>query len=104
MTDAGKLAAAGVEFFILPDNTAHIALEAPGDPFPTPGLHIAEALAEQAVQEDYQKITILGTNWTMKGLVYPRALGRRGVGWEVPEEGGRSKVHSRDHLPRALPW
>ena len=41
MADARKLAAAGADFFVLPDNTAHIALESPGDPFPIPCLHIA---------------------------------------------------------------
>jgi aspartate racemase len=93
MADAAKLAAAGADFFILPDNTAHIALEAPGDPLPIPGLHIAEVLADQAVQKNYQKIAILGTNWTMTGSVYPRALGRRGLGWEVPEEADRRLIH-----------
>jgi aspartate racemase len=31
--DAAKLAAAGADFFILPDNTAHIALEESGERF-----------------------------------------------------------------------
>src|ERR671912_696690 len=39
MADARKLAAAGADFFVLPDNTAHIALEAPGEAFPIPCLH-----------------------------------------------------------------
>ena len=43
MRDADKLAAAGADFFVCPDNTAHIALESPGEPFPIPCLHIAEA-------------------------------------------------------------
>ena len=47
-TDAEKLAAAGADFFVCPDNTAHIALESPGEPFPIPGLHIGEVVAEQA--------------------------------------------------------
>lgn len=91
--DAAKLAAAGADFFILPDNTAHIALEAPGDPFPIPGLHIAEVLADQAVHKSYRKIAILGTNWTMMGPVHPGAFGRRGLDWEVPEEADRSLIH-----------
>ena len=36
------------DFFVCPDNTAHIALESPGEPFPIPGLHIGEVVAEQA--------------------------------------------------------
>src|SRR3954466_3191578 len=42
MRDMPKLAAAGADFFVCPDNTAHIALEAPGAPFPIPCLHIGE--------------------------------------------------------------
>src|SRR6185503_308764 len=33
MEDARKLAAAGCDFFVCPDNTAHIALESQGEPF-----------------------------------------------------------------------
>ncbi|HEV2816173.1 MAG TPA: amino acid racemase [Allosphingosinicella sp.] len=93
MADARKLAAAGADFFVLPDNTAHIALEAPGDPFPIPCLHIGEVVAEQAVRDGRGKIAILGTDWTMTGPVYPGALGRRGLGWEIPEEADRRVIH-----------
>jgi aspartate racemase len=91
--DMCKLAAAGADFFICPDNTAHIALEAPGDDFPLPALHIGEVVAEQALRDGRRKVGILGTNWTMTGPVYPGALGRRGIGWGVPNEEDRQTVH-----------
>ena len=84
MEDAKKLAAAGADFFVLPDNTAHIAMESTGDPFPIPGLHIGEVVAEQAAKDGRRKVGILGTKYTMNGPVYPGALGRRGIGWAVP--------------------
>lgn len=93
MADAAKLAAAGADFFVLPDNSAHIALEAPGDPFPIPCLHIGEVVAGEAARTGYRKIGILGTDWTMTGPVYPGALGRRGLGWEVPDEADRATIH-----------
>lgn len=93
MADARKLAAAGADFFVLPDNTAHIALEAPGDPFPIPCLHIAEVVADQAVRDGRRRVGVLGTNWTMQGPVYAGALGRRGLGWEIPEEADRKMIH-----------
>ena len=93
MADAKKLAAAGADFFVLPDNTAHIALEAPGDPFPIPCLHIGEVVAGQAAQGGARKIAILGTDWTMTGPVYPGAFGRRGLGWEIPDEADRRAIH-----------
>lgn len=92
MKDAKKLAAAGADFFVCPDNTAHIALESPGEPFPIPGLHIGEVVADEAQRQGYRKVGILGTKWTMTGPVYPGALGRRGIGWAVPEEADRKIV------------
>jgi aspartate racemase len=82
--DAEKLAAAGADFFVLPDNTAHIAMESPGNPFPIPGLNIGEVVAEEAALGGRKKVGILGTKYTMNGPVYPGALGRRGIGWAVP--------------------
>ncbi len=93
MTDARKLAAAGADFFVLPDNTAHIALESPGEDFPIPCLHIGEVVADRAVEDDRRKVGILGTDWTMTGPVYPEALGRRGLGWAIPDESDRALVH-----------
>jgi aspartate racemase len=90
--DAHKLAAAGADFFVCPDNTAHIALESPGEPFPIPCLHIGEVVADQARRDGRQKVCILGTKWTMAGPVYPGAFGRRGIGWSVPEEADRKIV------------
>ena len=93
MADAAKLAAAGADFFVLPDNTAHIALESPGEPFPIPCLHIGEVVAEQAAQDGRRRIGILGTDWTMSGPVYPAALARRGLSWETPGEADRRIIH-----------
>ena len=93
MADAQRLAAAGADFFVLPDNTAHIALESPGAPFPIPCLHIGELVAEQALADGRTRIGILGTDWTMTGPVYPGALGRRGLASEIPDEADRAFIH-----------
>ncbi|HVF36609.1 MAG TPA: amino acid racemase [Sphingomicrobium sp.] len=93
MDDMAKLAAAGADFFVCPDNTAHIALEWPGEPFQLLCLHIGEVVAEQARREGRTKVGILGTNWTMTGPVYPGAFGRRGIDWAAPDEADRKTVH-----------
>jgi aspartate racemase len=92
VADCTKLAAAGADFFICPDNTAHIALESGGEPFPLPGLNIGEVVADEAQRRGYEKIGILGTKWTMTGPVYPGAFGRRGMDWAVPDAADRKIV------------
>ena len=92
MDDARKLAAAGCDFFVCPDNTAHIALESAGEPFPMPALHIGEVVAEQAKRDGRTRVGILGTRYTMTGPVYPGALGRRLIDWAVPDEDDRKII------------
>jgi aspartate racemase len=92
MEDAKKLAAASCEFFVCPDNTAHIALESEGELFPLPGLHIGEVVADEALRRGYRRVGVLGTNYTMTGPVYPGALGRRGIEWAVPDEVDRKII------------
>jgi amino-acid racemase len=84
-----RLARAGADFFVCPDNTAHIALEQPGADLALPGLHIAEVLAAQAVRDGRRRVGVLGTSYTMDGPVYARALGARGIAAEVPGEPDR---------------
>jgi aspartate racemase len=91
--DAERLAAAGADFFVLPDNTAHIALEATGENFALPCLHIGEVVADEAARRGFKRVGILGTDWTMTGPVYPDALGRRGIAWAVPDSADRAVVH-----------
>ncbi len=79
------LARAGADFFLCPDNTAHIALEEPGDNLALPGLHIAEIVANRAALNDYRRVGVLGTKYTMNASLYPRALAARGILSEVPE-------------------
>ena len=74
---AERLAAAGADFWICPDNTAHMAFEAMSEPLPLAGLHIAEIVADEALRRGFHKIGITGTLWTMEGPVYPAAFGRR---------------------------
>jgi aspartate racemase len=102
--DVDKLAAAGADFFLCPDNTAHMALESPGESFALPCLHIAEVVADKASRDGRRKVGILGTDWTMTGPVYPGAFGRRGIGWAIPGEADRNVVHNVifDELTRGI--
>jgi aspartate racemase len=89
-----RLADAGADFFVCPDNTAHLALELPGPDLAVPGLHIAEVVAERAAREGRTRVGILGTRYLMDGPVYPQALGRKGIEALIPERADRDTVHA----------
>jgi len=89
---AQRLAGAGCDFFVCPDNTAHIALEAPGEVLPLPGLHIAEIVAQCAKADGRRRVGLLGTKWTMDGPVYPAAFARAGLDMGVPPPADRKIV------------
>ncbi|MBV9905841.1 MAG: amino acid racemase [Alphaproteobacteria bacterium] len=87
-----RLKAAGADFWVCPDNTAHLAFEAMTAPMALPGLHIAEVVADQARTRGFRKIGITGTKWTMEGPVYPGAFSRRGLAFAVPPPAERAIV------------
>ncbi len=82
---ARRLADAGCDFFVCPDNTAHIALDAAREPYPLPGLHICDVVAERAKADGRRRIALLGTRYTMQGAAYPAAFARQGLEMRVPD-------------------
>ncbi|KAA6223143.1 amino acid racemase [Streptomyces albofaciens JCM 4342] len=93
LESAVRLARAGADFFVCPDNTAHLALGLPGAELPLPGLHIAEVVAERAAHEGYRRVGVLGTAYTMESPLYRDALGARDITADVPDERDRRTVH-----------
>jgi aspartate racemase len=87
-----RLARSGADFFICPDNTAHMALEVPGEDLALPGLHIVEVVADRAAHHGYRHVGVLGTKYTMEGPLYPRTLAARGVGSTLPEPDERRVI------------
>lgn len=87
-----RLADAGCDFFVCPDNTAHIAFDRAPQMYPLPGLHICEVVAQQAKAEGRGRVALLGTRWTMEGPAYPAAFARAGVGLLAPEPDERALI------------
>jgi aspartate racemase len=88
-----RLAAAGADFLVCPDNTAHMALEEPGPDLAVPGLHIAEVVADRAAADGSRRVGVLGTRYLMDGPVYPRAFAARGIAAEVPDADDRQRIN-----------
>lgn len=87
-----RLAAADASFFVCPDNSAHLALEQPGERLALPGVHIAAEVAERAAREGRRRVGILGTRVTMEGWIYPRELAGHGIEHRVPAEEDRAAI------------
>jgi len=98
------VAAAGADFYVCPDNTAHIVLEPIAADLPIPGLHIAEVVCHEIISSGWKRVGLLGTKWTMTGPVYARALQQRGLERLIPEESVREKLNTAifDKLCQAI--
>lgn len=93
LTSAERLAASGADFLICPDNTIHGAWGFLAGDSPIPWLHIADVVAEEAANQGYRKVGILGTRWLVDGEVYPSRLTPRGIGWMRPNPEDRGWVN-----------
>lgn len=88
-----QVAAAGADFYVCPDNTAHLVLERIASSLPLPGLHVADVVAGEMESRGWRTAALLGTRWTMEGAVYPEALRRRGLALLTPEETTRETLN-----------
>ncbi len=89
-----QVAAAGADFFVCSDNTAHIALEKVAGELPLPGLHIAEVVCHEITKQGWKHVGLLGTRWTMTGPVYERALKERDLERLIPDEPMRERLNT----------
>lgn len=92
LASAEKLAAAGADFVVCPDNTIHAALPLVRARSALPWLHIAEVVAAEAAARGFRRVGITGTRWLVESEVYPAALGARGIQWLRPEPDEREET------------
>ena len=92
ISSARKVAQAGADFAICPDNTIHQAFDFVIPKSPIPWLHIAEAVGEQAKKNGFTRLGILGTKYLMTGPVYPDVLKKFNVVTEIPEKQDREEI------------
>ena len=94
ISSAEKVARAGAEFAICPDNTIHEAFDKVVDRSPIPWLHVAQEVAAEAVRRGYKRCGVLGTGYLVDGPVYRDALASAGVEMVVPEPDQRERVNT----------
>jgi len=96
LSSAGKLAGAGADFLICPDNTVHEAFDLVVPRSPLPWLHIAAVVSDEAARRGRSRVGVLGTRYLMTGPVYPAALGAKGIEAIIPD------ARQRDWIDAAI--
>jgi aspartate racemase len=92
LDSAHKLAAAGADFLICPDNTIHQAFDRMVPRSPLPWLHIADVVVNEAKARGFRRTGILGTAWLVASEVYPAAFERQGLDWCRPTDPQRDRI------------
>jgi aspartate racemase len=93
LASACKLASAGADFLICPDNTIHQAFARVQPRSPLPWLHIGEVVAMEAAARGYRRVGVMGTRWLVAGDVYPEKLQAWGLDCIRPTDAEREEIH-----------
>ncbi|HZZ15485.1 MAG TPA: amino acid racemase [Candidatus Sulfotelmatobacter sp.] len=112
LSSADKLARAGADFLVCPDNTIHQAFDLVEHRSPRPWLHIAREVAKEAQRRQFKRLALLGTRYLMEGPVYREALRAAGVEHRIPGPGERERLDqiimdelvNAQFLPRSLAY
>lgn len=93
LSSASKVAAAGADFLICPDNTVHQALPHIASRSPLPWMHIADVVAAQAFERRFHRLGLTGTKWLVESEIYPEKLTSRGLEYLRPREEERLTIN-----------
>ncbi len=93
LSSVAKVAKAGADFAVCPDNTIHQAFDLVASQSPIPWLHIAEEVAAEAKRRKYKCVGVLGTRFLMEGPVYPSRLATVGVEYKIPGTKRRERIN-----------
>jgi aspartate racemase len=112
MSSSEKLARAGADFLICPDNTIHQAFDLVAHRSPRPWLHIAREVAREVQRCQYKRLAVLGTRYLMEGPVYRETLKASGIEHRIPGREQRERINqiifdelvAGQFLPRSLAY
>ena len=92
LRSAEKLANAGADFLICPDNTIHQAFSYVEPRSPLPWIHIAEVVAAEATVRGFRRVGLTGTAWLVRSEVYPEKLAAHGIQYVRPTDAERDEI------------
>ena len=93
LESANKLARAGADFLICPDNTLHQAFPYLLPRSPLPWLHIAEEVAQEAKRRRFRRVGLTGTKYLVEGPVYPERFAAAGIELRIPNQEERERIN-----------
>jgi aspartate racemase len=93
LASAHKLARAGAVFLICPDNTIHQALPYVEPRSPLPWLHIADVVAQRALERGFRRVGVTGTRYLVESEIYPEKLTARGLEYVRPAAADRDEIN-----------
>jgi len=88
-----KVASAGAEFIVCPDNTIHQAFDLVIGKSPVPWIHIAGEVASEAKHRGYRRIGLMGTRFLMEGPVYVDKLAAVNIECCIPNIDDRKRIN-----------
>lgn len=93
LADAGRrLAASGADAVLICTNLMHKVAPAVEAAIDVPLLHIADAVAEEALAQGVDALGLLGTDWVMRERFYADRLAGHGIQTVTPDEPDRGIV------------
>lgn len=93
LSSAQKLARAGADFLICPDNTVHQAFAYVEARSPLPWIHIADVVGDEAQARSFRRLALTGTKYLVASDVYPERLGTRGLEYVRPSDDDREEIN-----------
>ena len=91
---AKQVEAAGADYLLICTNTMHKLAEQVQAAVAIPLLHIANAVGENLIQNNFKKVALLGTQFTMEQDFYKQRLADKfAIDVLIPDTQGRETVH-----------
>lgn len=88
------LEASGAEAIVLCANTAHIVANDLEPRLDVPLLHLVDATAQAIRSAGLDRVSLLGTRFTMEADFFRERLARHGIATVTPEQADRGWIHS----------
>lgn len=95
-----ELAKHNLDFIIIPANTVHIVIENLITRSPVKILSILEVVANECISNNYKRVAILGTKWTMSTGLYKNIFDRNKICLITPDKDEQDTIQKMilDHL------